>query len=89
MRDKSLIDKRGEVKELDDEFFKKAVRGRPPLPESARKQRVTIMLDREIVSHFKKEGRGWQTRVNAVLRQEVRTGKHVNPNIPGRASKKA
>lgn len=67
MRDKSLIDENGEVAELDDTFFKRATRGRPPLPKENRKQRVTMMLDQSIIAHFKKDGKGWQTRVNAAL----------------------
>ena len=43
--------------------------GRPQLPERYRKRRVTIMLDPDVIEHFKAEGRGWQTRVNAALRK--------------------
>ncbi len=44
-------------------------RGRPALSESARKKRVTIMLDQDVIEHFKKTGKGWQTRANAALRK--------------------
>ena len=43
--------------------------GRPALPERDRKRRVTIMLDPDVIEHFKAEGRGWQTRMNAALRK--------------------
>jgi uncharacterized protein (DUF4415 family) len=43
--------------------------GRPLLPEEVRKRRVTIMLDPDVIAHFKAGGRGWQTRVNAALRK--------------------
>lgn len=43
--------------------------GRPALPEQSRKQRTTIMLDRDVIEHFRAEGKGWQTRVNAALRK--------------------
>lgn len=49
------------------EFIRKG--GRPRLPDEARKRRVTIMLDPDVIAHFKAEGRGWQTRVNAALRK--------------------
>ena len=62
-------DDEGEVRELDDRFFATAKRGRPPLPEDERKQQVTMLLDPDVVAHFKKDGRGWQTRVNAALRE--------------------
>jgi uncharacterized protein (DUF4415 family) len=32
------------------------------------KQSVTLRLDREVVSHFKSQGAGWQTRINATLK---------------------
>ena len=43
--------------------------GRPLLPDEVRKRRVTIMLDPDVIDHFKAGGRGWQTRVNAALRK--------------------
>lgn len=45
--------------------------GRPPLPEAARKQRVTLYLDRDIVEALKADGKGWQTRANAALRKAL------------------
>ena len=58
-----------EIPELADfaAFIRKG--GRPRLPASARKRRVTIMLDPDVVEHFKAGGRGWQTRINAALRK--------------------
>ncbi|MCC5981802.1 MAG: BrnA antitoxin family protein [Oceanicaulis sp.] len=32
------------------------------------KQQVTVRLDRDVLAFFKKGGRGYQTRINAVLR---------------------
>jgi uncharacterized protein (DUF4415 family) len=49
------------------EFIRKG--GRPQLPERYRKRRVTIMLDPDVIEHFKADGKGWQTRVNAALRK--------------------
>lgn len=43
--------------------------GRPLLPHEVKKRRVTIMLDPDVIEHFKAEGKGWQTRVNAALRK--------------------
>ena len=42
--------------------------GRPPLPEGARKRRVTMYLDPDLLARLKAGGRGWQTRANAALR---------------------
>tara|TARA_Y100001954_G_scaffold150749_1_gene160222 strand:+ start:282 stop:518 length:237 start_codon:yes stop_codon:yes gene_type:complete len=66
---RGYIDAEGEVRELDDHFFANARRGRPRLPTGQKKQQVTMLLDPDVLAHFKKDGKGWQTRVNATLRQ--------------------
>lgn len=68
---KPYIGKDDEVRELDKEFFATARRGRPPLPEGERKRRVNIMLDPDVVDCLKKDGKGWQTRANALLRDAL------------------
>jgi uncharacterized protein (DUF4415 family) len=45
------------------------LKGRPKLPDEVRKRRVTIMLDPDVIEHFKAGGKGWQTRINAALRK--------------------
>ncbi|MEE9447896.1 MAG: BrnA antitoxin family protein [Arenicellales bacterium] len=40
------------------------------------KQRTTIFLDREIMDFFKADGKGWQTRINAVLREHAKSHNH-------------
>ena len=44
-------------------------RGRPKL--AAPKEHVTIRLDADIVEKLRASGKGWQTRVNDVLREYV------------------
>ena len=39
------------------------------MPES--KERVTMRLDKEVLDWFRKEGKGYQTRMNAVLRAYI------------------
>jgi uncharacterized protein (DUF4415 family) len=56
-----------DIPELDEEFWQKAVL---ILPEG--KERLTLRLDHEIVDFFKRGGRGYQTRINAVLRAYVK-----------------
>ncbi|HEX5727641.1 MAG TPA: BrnA antitoxin family protein [Longimicrobiaceae bacterium] len=41
------------------------------LPAGA-KERITLRLDREVLDYFREMGRGYQTRINAVLRAYVR-----------------
>ncbi len=53
-----------DIPPLDDDFFAHA---ELRLPES--KQTVTIRLDADVVEWFKAQGKGYQTRMNAVLRR--------------------
>jgi len=47
--------------------------GRPPLESP--KQRIAIRLDRDVLAGLRASGRGWQTRVNALLREAVAAGR--------------
>jgi uncharacterized protein (DUF4415 family) len=50
--------------------------GRPRLPDSERKQSLTLRLPPTVIENFRATGPGWQTRMGAVLeRQAVRTMK--------------
>lgn len=55
---------------LDDDFFAHARRGRPPLPEEARKRRVNLMLDPDVVEKLRARG-NMSAEVNAILREEL------------------
>ena len=57
---------------LTKEQAAKAVvrRGRPPKPD--RKQTTTLRLDVDVIEHFRKDGPGWQTRINDTLRRAVK-----------------
>ena len=58
--------------EWPEKFAKAPVRrGRPPL--SSPKVSTTIRLSPDVLAHFKAGGRGWQTRINAALREWIRT----------------
>jgi len=79
---KPLIDSGGEVRELT---AKDMVRFKPSaevLPLSLRKklgvrgpqkaptkERISIRLSREVLERFRESGDGWQTRVDAALRE--------------------
>jgi hypothetical protein len=47
------IKRDGEVRELDQEFFATAKRGRPSMPAEAKKRRVNIMLDPDVADRLK------------------------------------
>lgn len=48
-----------------------AKRGRPPSPNP--KAHVNIRLDADVLNAFRNMGRGWQTRINAALRDWLST----------------
>jgi uncharacterized protein (DUF4415 family) len=68
-----------EIPEQTDEDFARGVlhiggvpvpRGRP---KSARpKQPVSLRLDADVIAHFRRSGRGWQGRINSVLRKAAK-----------------
>lgn len=79
---KPLIDANGEVRELTGEDMAKFKPAANVLPASLRKklgvrglqkaptkERITIRLSRDVVEHFRESGEGWQTRVDAALRE--------------------
>jgi len=43
--------------------------GLPPIPE--RKQQITLRIDEDVLDWFKATGKGYQTRINAVLRRHM------------------
>jgi uncharacterized protein (DUF4415 family) len=52
-----------DIPPLGDEFFKKATVAWPPA-----KQQLTIRLDADVLNWLKANGRGYQTRINHILR---------------------
>ncbi len=52
-----------DIPELNEAFFKNAVI-RLPKP----KTKLSIRLDQDILEWFKSQGKGYQTKINAVLR---------------------
>jgi hypothetical protein len=67
---------------MRDEYdFSKAKRG--AVIASPGKTRITIMLDDEVIEHFRKqadsEGIGYQTLINALLRKAVASAKKSRP----------
>ena len=58
---------------LPADWESKVMVGLPPA-----KQDIHIRLDGDILEWFKAHGRGYQTRINAVLRSFVRTREHLD-----------
>jgi uncharacterized protein (DUF4415 family) len=86
MKNKSLIDKDGEVRELTSKDVARAKPAQKVMPElvdlvkrsrgrpkaDTTKQSVTIRLSAEVAEYFRTTGKGWQTRVDEVLQEYVR-----------------
>jgi uncharacterized protein (DUF4415 family) len=60
-----------DIPELDDAFFTQM---QVQLPQT--KEIVTLRLDPEVIAWFKKFGKGYQTRINAVLKSYVKAHQH-------------
>ncbi len=59
-----------DIPELPADAWEAAVRGRFYRPV---KQAVSMRLDADVVAWLKKRGKGYQTRVNSILRQTMMT----------------
>jgi uncharacterized protein (DUF4415 family) len=92
---KPLTDDEGEVRELTDEDFAHAIpfsalpereremllslkklRGPQKVPT---KQRITIRLSPEVVTHFRNTGKGWQSRMDEVLQDWLKRQARKTP----------
>jgi uncharacterized protein (DUF4415 family) len=70
-----------EINELDELFFNNAEL-RLPKP----KKSISLRLDDDVFNWFKNQGKGYQTRINAVLRLYVQA--HIRKTTTYRASYK-
>ena len=60
-----------DIPELDDSFW---VDAKIEYPEN--KKPVTLRLDSEVLEWFKSTGKGYQTRINAILRSYIEAHKN-------------
>ena len=63
-----------DITELDESFWENAV---VEYPE--KKKSVTIRLDTDVLEWFQSKGKGYQTRINSVLRSYVNAHKKNAP----------
>ncbi len=68
--------------ELTDAFFERADlhdgqklvrRGRPALAEP--RPMLSMRVDADLLAHLRASGKGWQTRVHALLKEAARAGR--------------
>jgi uncharacterized protein (DUF4415 family) len=57
---------------LDGDKVIRRGKGRPKL--AATKVQVTLRLDGDVIERFRTGGRGWQSRINAALRKQLKLG---------------
>lgn len=80
---KNLTDLHGEVRPLGESDFhhaqtfdslpaslQKTLRGRGP-QKMPTKERITIRLSREVLDSFRASGTGWQSRIDAALKEWI------------------
>ena len=67
--------------EITDEMFAKAIL-RKGLKPVVRKTQVTLRIDEDVLTWFKKQGKGYQTRINALLKAY----KEAHQNESGRTN---
>lgn len=70
--------------EVTPEMFAKAVL-RKGLKPVARKTQVTLRIDEDVLTWFKNQGKGYQTRINALLKAYKEA--HQHPTRPGVVTK--
>ncbi len=58
----------GDMPELTEEFWKNAVRGKFYRPV---KTSTTVRIDSDVLAWLKSAGKGYQTRINAILRKAM------------------
>jgi uncharacterized protein (DUF4415 family) len=58
----------GEIPPLTEEFWKNAIRGRFYKPM---KTSTTVRIDSDVLEWLRAQGKGYQSRINAILRREM------------------
>ena len=60
----------GDIPELGEDFFKRAELRAPA------KQTITIRVDSDVLAWFKAQGKGYQTRINKLMRAFMEAQRH-------------
>jgi uncharacterized protein (DUF4415 family) len=72
-----------DIPEVTPEMFARAVHRRN-FVVIPRKKQLTLRIDSDVVDWYKKQGRGYQTRINSLLRAYMKehTKRDIPPNRP-------
>ena len=71
-----------DIPALDKSFFTKAAEAWPPT-----KQQVTVRLDTDVLDWLKAYGRGYQTRINRILRAAMESPQPSHPAVPKKSAR--
>jgi uncharacterized protein (DUF4415 family) len=71
-----------DIARLGPDFWRRAKLRMP-----AKKQSVTLRLDQDVLQWFRRPGRGYQTRINAVLRSYIAANVRLAGRIPRRQAR--
>jgi uncharacterized protein (DUF4415 family) len=63
--------------EVAPEIVRRARGQRGPQKSKPVKTLISLRLDPDVVQHFRRGGRGWQSRINQALRKAVKLRKHA------------
>ena len=66
-----------DIPEITPEMWAKGVTKNGGIPISSNKERLDMRVDADVLEWFKAQGRGYQTRINEVLREYVKAHKQV------------
>ncbi len=66
-----------DIPALDKSFYTKATEAWPPT-----KQQLTIRLDADVLKWMKAQGRGYQTRINRILRAAMDSNRRPRRSRP-------
>jgi uncharacterized protein (DUF4415 family) len=73
--DERMFTRMRPVAEVAPEIVRRARGQRGPQKSKPVKRLVSLRLDPEVISHFRRGGRGWQSRINQALRKAARLRK--------------
>lgn len=59
-----------DIAPLDDEFFTQAIRG-GLYKLKPQKEKISVNIDKDVLLWLKQSGKGYQTRINAILRKAM------------------
>ena len=66
-----------DIPEVDAEWFRTTKRVTLPLTEP--KEQIALRVDRDVLEFFRQQGKGYQTRMNAVLRAFMEAKRKEKP----------